>query len=135
MKSVLYKINPRVQNDELNALFRSAWLEHSDTDFGFTLERCLLYICAFLEDDTSKEQLVGFVKVAWDGGFHGFLLDTTVHSSVQHQGIGGELVRQAINEARARGIHWLHVDFEAQLEPFYWGCGFGATRAGLLRLN
>ena len=132
MKSVSYKINPRVFDEDLNALFRSAWLEHTDTDFGFTLERCLLYICASLED---SGEIVGFVKVAWDGDVHGFLLDTTVHSSVQGQGIGRELVLRAASEARARGIHWLHVDFEAHLERFYRSCGFGDTRAGLLRLN
>ena len=131
MKSVSYKINPRVLNDDLNALFRSAWLGHTETDFKFTLERCLLYVCAFLED---SEGLVGFVKVAWDGGVHGFLLDTTVHLDHQHQGIGSELVRNATEEARARGIHWLHVDFEPHLERFYRGCGFADTRAGLLRL-
>jgi len=121
---VRYEINPRVLDDDLNALFRSAWLEHADINFGFTLERCLLYVCAFLED--SKE-LVGFVKVAWDGGLHGFLLDTTVHSRVQGQGIGRELVLRAVSEARARGIHWLHVDFEPHLEPFYRSCGFSDT--------
>ena len=119
-------------NDDLNALFRSAWLEHMEVDFEFTLKRCLLYICAFLED---SEELVGFVKVAWDGGIHGFLLDTTVHSSVQGQGIGRELVLRAASEARARKIHWLHVDLEPHLERFYQSCGFGNTRAGLLRLN
>jgi len=121
-----------VNNDDLNALFRSAWLEHSDTDFSFTLERCLLYVCAFLED---SHELIGFVKVAWDGGVHGFLLDTTVHPNFQRWGIGQELVLRAAAEARARGLHWLHVDFEAQLEAFYQSCGFGDTRAGLLRLN
>lgn len=135
MQQVVYQINSRVLNDDLNALFRSAWLEHTDTEFGFTLEHCLLYVCAFLENEHSPQELVGFVKVAWDGGVHGFLLDTTVHPDHQHQGIGGELVRKATQEARARKIHWLHVDFEAHLEPFYRSCGFGDTRAGLLRLN
>ncbi len=126
----IYKINPRVQNDDLNALFRAAWLEHSDTDFSRTLEHSLLYVCALLEG-----RIIGFVKVAWDGGVHGFLPDTTVHPDDQHRGIGRELVKRAADEARVRGIHWLHVDFKALLEPFYQACGFANTRAGLLRLN
>ncbi len=132
MKSVSYKTNPRVPNADLNALFRAAWLEHTEVDFGFTLEHSLLYVCAFLED---TNELVGFVKVAWDGGVHSFLLDTTVHPSVQRQGVGKELVLRAASEARVRKIHWLHVDFEPHLERFYQSCGFGNTRAGFLRLN
>ena len=42
------------------------------------LARSLTYVAAY---DTvgGGEQLVGFVNVAWDGGIHAFLLDTTVH--------------------------------------------------------
>ncbi|HKO24176.1 MAG TPA: GNAT family N-acetyltransferase, partial [Chloroflexota bacterium] len=30
---------------------------------------------------------------------------------------------------------WLHVDYEEGLEPFYRGCGFQSTPAGLLYLR
>lgn len=57
------------------------------------------YVCAFL-----KEALVGFVYVAWDGGHHAFLLDTTVRTDLQRQGIGSELVRRAADLARLKGV-------------------------------
>ena len=81
------------------------------------------------------EALVGFVNVAWDGGAHTFLLDPTVRSDLQRQGIGTELVRRAIDLARSRGAEWLHVDFEPRLAEFYKKCGFSTTKAGLMKLK
>jgi ribosomal protein S18 acetylase RimI-like enzyme len=79
--------------------------------------------------------LVGFVNVAWDGGDHAFLLDTKTRGGFQHQGIATEIVRHAAVNARAAGCEWLHVDFEADLEPFYLeACGFLPTKAGLIHL-
>ncbi len=81
-------------------------------------------------------RLVGFVNVAWDGGAHAFLLDTTVHPDVQRRSVGTQLVQAAIRAARAQvGVEWLHVDFEAHLTAFYGACGFTDTSAGLLRLH
>jgi GNAT superfamily N-acetyltransferase len=81
------------------------------------------------------ERLVGFVNVAWDGGVHAFLLDTTVHPEFQRQGIATTLVRRAAELARERGAQWLHVDYEPHLEGFYRGCGFRPTLAGLIALT
>jgi ribosomal protein S18 acetylase RimI-like enzyme len=78
---------------------------------------------------------VGFVNVAWDGGIHGFILDTTVHSDYQHRGIGTELMKRASKISADRGIEWLHVDYEPHLEAFYVGCGYQRTQAGLLNLR
>ncbi len=45
------------------------------------------------------------------------------------------LVALAVQEARAAGCEWLHVDFEHQLRTFYFGsCGFTSTNAGLIAL-
>lgn len=84
---------------------------------------------------TANGQLVGFVKLAWDGGAHAFLLDTTVHADYQRQGLGQALVEEAAALARARGAVWLHVDFEEELDPFYRACGFRPTAAGLRDLT
>ena len=81
------------------------------------------------------EQLTGFVNVAWDGGIHAFLLDTAVHPGWARRGLGTALVVRAAREAALRGAGWLHVDYEPHLEGFCRGCGFGETRAGLLRLK
>jgi len=79
--------------------------------------------------------LVGFANVAWDGGDHAFLIDTKTRGKHQHRGIGRELVRRAMINARAAGCEWLHVDFEPNLAPFYFdACGFRRTDAGLVHL-
>ena len=93
------------------------------------LRRSLVHIGAY-----SDNRLVGLVNVAWDGGVHAFLLDTSVHPDFQRQGIATALVRRATELARERGAQWLHVDYEPHLEGFYRGCGFHPTGAGLIAL-
>jgi len=79
--------------------------------------------------------LVGFVNVAWDGGDHAFLIDTKTRGSYQRQGVGAQLVRRAAEHAKAEGCEWLHVDFGAELTPFYFKAGgFRSTPAGVLHL-
>lgn len=94
------------------------------------LSHSLAYVCAY-----AGERLIGFVNLAWDGGIHAFLLDTTVHPEAQRRGIGVELVKVAVDTARARGIEWIHVDYEPHLRGFYSRCGFRPTDAGLIKLR
>jgi GNAT superfamily N-acetyltransferase len=80
--------------------------------------------------------LVGFVNVAWDGGVHAFVLDTMTAAAARRQGIGARLVAVAVEQARAAGCEWLHVDFEPHRRDFYFGaCGFTPTDAGLVALK
>ena len=80
--------------------------------------------------------LVGFVNVLSDGGDHAFLLDTKTRGPLQGRGIGTRVVALAVEEARAAGHEWLHVDFGPELRPFYFdACGFDATDAGLIHLR
>lgn len=65
---------------------------------------------------------------------HTFLLDPTVHPGHRRKGIGTTLVRTMVAHLRGRGFDWLHVDYRAELDPFYRACGFEPTTAGLLRL-
>ena len=128
---VVYRRDTTISNEQLRSLFADAWPEKRvDCDYSIVLARSLGYVCAYLE-----EALVGFVYVAWDGGVHAFLLDTTVRTDVQRQGIGSELVRRAADLARSKGVEWLHVDFEPHLDEFYHKCGFKETCAGLIHLN
>lgn len=124
-----YRLNEPPDPAALQALWRAAWGSEAG-DLSPVLARSRCFVTAY-----AGEQLVGFVNVAWDGGVHAFLLDTTVHPEAQRRGVGSELVRRAIGAARAAGIHWLHVDFEPHLTGFYRACGFRATEAGLLRLT
>ncbi|WP_330295308.1 GNAT family N-acetyltransferase [Streptomyces sp. NBC_00503] len=114
---------------ELNALFAAAWPGHRDTSFAPVLERSLSWIAARREG-----RLVGYVNVAWDGGVHAFVLDTTVHPDERRRGLGVRLVRAAAEAARGAGAQWLHVDHEPHLGDFYARCGFRPTAAGLLAL-
>jgi len=94
------------------------------------LARSFTWITASNDDD-----LVGFVNVAWDGGVHFFLLDTTVHPDWARRGIGRRLVEEAIDACRHHG-EWLHVDAdEALMSGFYQRCGFAPTPAGLVNLT
>jgi len=130
MLDVRIRISPSVSNHQLNELFAIAWENHKHRDFQPIISRSLLYVCAYHD-----EQLVGYVNMAWDGGVHAFLLDTTVHSSYQRQGIGVRLVRAAVDAARERGLEWVHADYEPHLVEFYRQCGFWATEAGLINLR
>ena len=80
--------------------------------------------------------LVGFVNVAWDGCDHAFLLDTKTRADYRRLGIGTAVVKLAAQGAKDAGCEWLHVDFGAELRPFYFGsCGFESVEAaGLINL-
>jgi GNAT superfamily N-acetyltransferase len=129
-QTIIYRISPPVTSEQLNELFAASWLEGEKGDFGPVLERSLAYVCAYLDGE-----LVGFVNVAWNGGSHAFLLDTTVHPDLRRRGVGTELVRRAEEASRERGAEWLHVDYDPHLESFYRRCGFRHTEAGLIRLD
>jgi GNAT superfamily N-acetyltransferase len=125
-----YAISPAVTNEAMNALFAASWPNHGEVDYGPELAHSLLYVCA-----NAGDRLIGFVNVAWNGGIHAFILDTTVHPDFQRRGIGVRLVREAADAARLRGMEWLHVDYDPHLDAFYRACGFEPTPAGLMRLR
>ena len=129
-RSVVYRADPPVSAEELDELFTASWRRHKPRDWDPVLRRSLVYVCAY-----QVRRLIGFVNVAWDGGVHGFVLDTTVHPEMRRRGIGSSLVLRAASEARDRDVEWLHVDFEPHLRRFYDLCGFSPTEAGLLHLG
>ena len=127
---VVYRLSPEVTARELTELYAVAWEGYPGLDFRRILDHSLLFICAY-----HGERLVGFVRLAWDGLLHAFLLDPTVHPDFRRRGIGRELVRLAVSGARYRQVQWVHVDYEPHLRRFYEQCGFRSTEAGLVRLN
>jgi ribosomal protein S18 acetylase RimI-like enzyme len=130
MADVRLVSNGRPEVTALSELWSSAWGSTGPADWSEILNRSPSYVCAYHSD-----QLVGFVNVAWDGGIHASIFDTTVHPSFRRQGIATALLRRAIEEAALRGARWLHVDFEPHLTSLYWRCGFRPTEAGLIALE
>lgn len=64
-----------------------------------------------------------------------FSLTRKTHGAHQRKGIGMRSVQFAAQHAKAAGCEWLHVDFDADLAPFYFdACGFRPTDAGLIHL-
>ena len=108
----------------------ASWQSHVESNWPEVLSRSLCYVCALSGGD-----LIGFVNVAWDGGSHAFLLDTTVHPDYRRKGIGRELVSRAAMAATEHAIEWIHVDYEPNYREFYQGCGFRPTDAGLMHLG
>lgn len=130
MATIRYVLNGPVNEARLAALFRVSWPGEPPASSATRLEHSLAYVCAY-----DGPLLTGFVNLAWDGGLHAFILDTTVHPEYRRSGIGSALVRHAAAVAREAGCHWVHVDYEPRLAPFYQACGFAPTTAGLMRLG
>jgi ribosomal protein S18 acetylase RimI-like enzyme len=130
MDDVEIVARPALTDDQLNALFAASWPGHTPRAFGPTLAHCLGHLGAL-----AAGRLIGFVKVAWDGDDHAFLLDPTVHPEFRRRGIGVALVRHAAAMAAEARVEWLHVDYEPHLAGFYEAAGFRPTEAALLRLR
>lgn len=128
--SVVFRIDPALDDTALNDLFARAWPDHRPGTYQMVLARSLGYIGAY-----AGKQLIGFVNLATDGGEHAFLLDPTVDVAFRRRGIGLQLVQRAADLARHRGCKWLHVDYEPPLVAFYRAAGFRESLAGVMRLD
>jgi GNAT superfamily N-acetyltransferase len=123
-------------NSEVNALhaeaFQTRVYDEAEWDWvRLTSQHSLGWVVA-----RQGGELIGFVNVLWDGLVHAWLQDTMVASRSRGEGIGTGLVARAREAAKAAGCEYLHVDFDEQLAPFYFGaCGFSATWAGLIALQ
>jgi len=131
MAELEYRVNPSISNAELDRLYAESWPNHRPPyDFGPELAWALAFVCAY-----AGEELIGFVRLAWDGSVHAFLLEPTVRPDFRRRGIGRTLVERAVAVARERGMEWVHVDYEPHLRDFYRACGFASTDAGLIHLR
>ncbi|MGH3188925.1 MAG: GNAT family N-acetyltransferase [Streptosporangiaceae bacterium] len=130
---VSYQWRGEFTNAQVNALHADGFGHPLlDDDWkGQVSRHSLGWVCA-----AQDGELVGFVNVSWDGGVHAFITDTLVTASAWRRGVGTRLIGVAAENARAAGCEWLHVDFEDELRPFYFGsCGFMPTNAGLIALR
>lgn len=120
---VEYRHRESLDLEELQALFEASWPDGRKPGYGMVLEHSFTWVSAH-----SDHRLVGFVNIAWDGGKHFFLLDTTVHPARRGHGIGRQLVMEAIGDCPGA----VHVDADEQLMTrFYGPCGFRAVPAGI----
>jgi len=125
---IRYERRAVVDPQQLQALFIAA-LGAPKTGYERVFRHSFTWVTA-----SSREELVGFVNVAWDGDAHFFLLDTTVHPAWQRKGIGRRLVGEAIAACMGHG-DWLHVDADEELmRRLYLPSGFEPTPAGLVDL-
>ncbi|WP_127143850.1 GNAT family N-acetyltransferase [Pelagibacterium montanilacus] len=129
--NVEIRIDPYPGQHDINDLWRDTWEIDGIADFNAVLTRSLVHVGAFIDGT----RLVGFANMAWDGGFHAFLVDVCVHPDHRDEGVGQKLVQTIIDIARNRGAKWIHVDFEPHLKPFYLSCGFESTEAGVLKIR
>lgn len=133
MTEIRYQWRGDFSNDEVNLLHAEAF-EHRllDDDWrSITSLHSLGWVTAH-----DGEALVGFVNVIWDGTVHAWIQDEMVAASARGRGIGLGLIQVAVGEARAAGCEWLHVDFDDDLRPFYFGAaGFTPTNGGLIDLT
>ena len=120
-------------NDELNALHAEGFGHRllNDDWLAQVQRHSLGWVCV-----RQSGRLAGFVNVAWDGGVHAFVLDTVVAEPLRRQGIARAMVAEVVQQAKARGCEWLHVDFDPHLRDFYFdACGFRPTDAGVIQLR
>jgi GNAT superfamily N-acetyltransferase len=135
MVAVTYEWRGEFDNVELNELHAEAFetrvFDETEWNWVDQIHRHSLGWVSARDDG----RLIGFVNVLWDGLVHAWLQDTMVRKAARHRGVGKTLVTVAVEEARRAGCEWLHVDFEPELEPFYFdACGFRPTLAGLIHL-
>lgn len=122
---ISYAVRVPIDLEQLQRLFVAAWDGVPKPHYDRVLSCSFTWVTA-MDDD----ELVGFVNVAWDGGIHFFMLDTTVHPSRQRQGIGSQLVRRALAACQGHG-EWMHVDSDDELmEHLYFANGFQPANAG-----
>jgi GNAT superfamily N-acetyltransferase len=133
--AITYTWRGDIANAELNRLHAEAFETrlYDDLEWDWTTQlhdHSLGWVTA-----RDGAALVGFVNVPWDGLVHAWIQDTMVAGASRHQGVGTEVVREAVRHAREAGCEWLHVDFDEHLRSFYLdACGFSPTDAGLIAL-
>jgi ribosomal protein S18 acetylase RimI-like enzyme len=131
MADIRYVVRGEIDNDAFNRVHAAAFAHRVlrwDWSRQFQ-QHSLTWVCAFDEDE-----VIGFVNLTWDGGVHGFLLDSAVVPDRQGQGIGRRLVDELLEDGVKRApLEWIHVDSSSDLmDGFYRPAGFESTPAGLV---
>lgn len=122
---ITYKQNPQLNFQAVLDLYASVgWTNYTACPdmLQNALENTLLVLAAF-----DREQLVGMLRAVGDGYSIVFIQDILVLPAYQRQGIGRQLLEQAI--AHFPGIYQLHLltDTAEKTRSFYEALGFTAV--------
>jgi GNAT superfamily N-acetyltransferase len=79
--------------------------------------------------------LVGFLRIVTDHAYFYYLCDVMIHPAWQAQGLGRQLVDQAVQECRRRGYMKIFLTSLPGLESFYAQFGFRPTMSPVLTLR
>jgi len=120
-------INPGVSPQAIVDLREAVGWDRQNEDYPAALKGYWGTVGGF----DNRGMLVAWCAIVSDGVRHAVLLDVIVHPSFQKQGIGRELVGQAIKHIRAHGISIIHVDFLLEKAKFYERCGFRIGLGGI----
>lgn len=128
MQNCTLIINPNVTSQAVSDLRESVGWDRADEDYPAALQG----YWATVGGVDSSGTLIAWCAIVSDGVRHAILLDVIVHPWFQRQGIGRELVKQAIQHIRSHGISIIHVDFLPEKANFYERCGFKIGLGGII---
>ncbi|WP_105096623.1 GNAT family N-acetyltransferase [Streptococcus suis] len=122
---ITYKQNPQLDFQAVLEIYDSVgWTNYTDrpTMLQKALEHSLLVLAAF-----DSDCLVGLLRAVGDGHSIVFIQDILVLPTYQRQGIGRQLLEQAITQFP--GIYQLHLltDNTEKTRSFYEAIGFTAV--------
>ncbi|HEM4575480.1 TPA: GNAT family N-acetyltransferase [Streptococcus suis] len=122
---ITYKQNPQLDFQAVLEIYDSVgWTNYTDrpTMLQKALEHSLLVLAAF-----DGDRLVGLLRAVGDGYSIMFIQDILVLPAYQRQGIGRQLLEQAVTHFP--GIYQLHLltDNTEKTRSFYEAIGFTAV--------
>ncbi|WML48387.1 GNAT family N-acetyltransferase [Neobacillus sp. PS3-34] len=129
----MYKIdiNLPISNHEVPELRELVGWGRRDKDFPALFERCNFWAGARDEND----KLIAFGYITGMGLEHGYMEDIIVHPDYQKKGIGVNLVKDLLQEAKRFGLGIITVSYDPENENFYKTSGFTAGLGGVCYLD
>lgn len=120
---IQYKDEIPVQ-DYLRLRKSVGWMSISQRQAENAVSRCFLALSA-----RDGEQVVGMMRVLWNGDYCAYITDVIVEEAYRHQGIATAMIRQSMERVRAQleGDEAVKLFLTASvgMEPFYEQFGFG----------
>jgi len=93
-----------------------------------------LVVACFKDEIIGVQQITFTPYITYRGGWRATIEGVRTSSSVRGKGVGTELIRWAIQRARARGCHLVQLTTDKKRDDalrFYEQLGFKATHEGL----